>query len=227
MMLAEAKALKPLANGVVVIVGVKPSNLADDIKAHPRVVLWDSQQQDWYTKELPTNTQAVFMTRFLDHTTSERLLAETRKRRITIFNPEGTGMIAKQVRELLDMERPEAGVTKAEVKQKEMGKLVPLLPLIDFAKGNMENAKVLYAKAAELGIKTTEKSLAQMVSNQRRRQHGTGVPRSIRQQVDVAVELLDNAIRDMQDMRAFLLATVEENRLLKEKIARLKKAVEE
>jgi F0F1-type ATP synthase membrane subunit a len=78
-----------------------------------------------------------------------------------------------------------------------------------------------------LGIDTTEASLAQLVTVQRKRQNQTAVPKSIQAKVDVAVEMLDNAIKDMTDMRAFLIATVEENKVLKAKLDGFKKLLGE
>ena len=45
------------------------------------------------------------MTRWIGHNSFGTILAEARKRHITMFNPEGTGIIAKQVKELLDMNK--------------------------------------------------------------------------------------------------------------------------
>ena len=217
------KPLQPLSGGVVLIVGVKSSNFDDEIKTHPRVVIWDSQQEHWTDKDMPQNTRAVFMTRFLSHSSSGKILAEARKRQITIFNPDGTGIIARQVKELL------AIGPKSEVKSegKVYGKLNTLIPFINFSVSNAENARQLMVKAKELGVDTTEASLAQFVTNQRHKQSGTAVPKSIQSKVDVAVQMLDSAIKDMTDMRAFLIATVEENKQLKIKLEKFKKVFDE
>lgn len=217
----EIKPLTPLSGGVVLIVGVKPSNLDDEIKSHPRVVIWDSQQEHWTDKEMPANTRAVFMTRFLSHAAFGKIHAEARKRNINIFNPEGTGLIARQVKELLSIG------PKIEKPKFVHGKLTQLIPHIDFSKSTVENARLLMARAKELNITTTEGSLNQLVVTQRRKQLGTAVPKSIQAKVDVAVEMLDSAIKDMTDMRAFLIATVEENKVLKQKLEKFKKVFEE
>src|SRR6187431_736548 len=96
-------ALQPLPDGLVLIVGVKSSNFNDEIRTHPRVVIWDSQQKHWTDKDLPSNTRAVFMTRFIGHQEFNNIVISARKRKITVFNPEGTGLIVKQVKELLNM----------------------------------------------------------------------------------------------------------------------------
>jgi len=81
--------------------------------------------------------------------------------------------------------------------------------------------------AKELGIETTEGSLTQFVVVQRRKQNQTAVPKSLQSKLDVSVQMLDNAIKDMTDMRAFLIATVEENKQLKAKLDGFKKLLGE
>src|SRR5215831_9291052 len=72
-------------------------------------------------------------------------------------------------------------VTQEEAAEtREHGKLTVLTSLIDFAKSNSENARNLLRVCHEKGIKTTEGSLAQFVSNHRRKQSGTGLPKSAR-----------------------------------------------
>lgn len=222
--MTEGKALQPLTNGgTVLIVGVKSSNLDDEIRTHPRVTLWDSQNENWQGKSVPDNTRVIFMTRFISHRTSEMLLSEARKKQLTIFNPEGTGIIAKQVRELLaitpktDAVRPKEGY----------GKLNVLIPFIDFSLSSREGARALMVKAVEVGISTTENSLASLITKQRKDQHRSAVPKSIRGKLDVSVEILDSMIQSLKDMRDFLIATVDENKSLREKVERFKKVLSE
>lgn len=107
------------------------------------------------------------------------------------------------------------------------GKLNALIPAIDFTKSNAENGKILFRKANELGIKTTIGSVTQFVAIQRRKQSGTALPKSARSQLDVSVDLLDDMIKNLGDMRDFLILAVEENRLLKTKLEKFKKAMED
>jgi len=230
----EVKPLTPLSHGSVLIVGTKASNFSDELKNHPRVIMWDSQNENWTSKSLPDNVRAVFLTRFISHASFANIIADARKRNITIFSPEGTGIIAKQVKELLNMQGPMPVAVPAPtpvvetVVDNSKGKLKPLLPFIDFTKPNVENARILFAKAKELGIQTSEASLAQLVGVQRRHASGvTGVPKSIQSKLDVSVEMLDNAIKDLSDMRDYLIATVEENRLLKTKLNKFKSLIED
>jgi hypothetical protein len=221
----EAKPLQPLSHGTILLVGVKASNLGDEIRTHPRVTVWDSQNEHWTSKSLPDNTRAVFMTRFIGHVAFDKIVTEARKRQITIFNPDGTGMITKQVKELLGIIKPEP--TTEKVKEVTKGKLQPLHEFIDFNLTNTENARALMLKAKELNIDTTEESLGVMVGNRRKKATGvTGIPRSIQPKLDVSVEILDNMIRELKDMRDFLISTTEENRVLRAKMENFKKLMD-
>lgn len=224
--------LKPINGGVILIVGAKASNLSDELRNHPRIITWDSQNQNWIHKDIPANARAIFLTRFIGHTVFAKLQSLARKRQIPIFNPDGTGMIVKQVKELLDIQPKVTEMTPTNsvnesTNEVNRGKLKPLVELIDPALSNVANAKVLLEKAKELGINTTEASLAQMVSTHRRKSGVTAVPKSIQSKLDVSVDMLDTMIKELSDMREYLIAITEENRLLKLKVDRFKKALEE
>jgi hypothetical protein len=256
----EVKPLHPLTYGIVLIAGVKASNLDDEIRNHPRVIMWDSQQEHWHSKDLPDNTRAVFMTRFISHAGSNLIIKQARKRQIPIFYPEGTGLITQKVRELLDLNKlreintdipipqeplppilPQQTEEKTTVNPNQfVPKLHPLKEFIDFSKGNSENARVLFKKANELGIETTFNSLAQMVGHWRKKQTSVpipsvGKPVKIKKEkmeskadgMDVAVEILDNVIKELKDMRQFLVDTTRENLALKTKLNKFKKFFED
>ncbi len=97
------KPLSPITHGIVLLVGTKSSNFDNDIKEHRQVVMWDGDEGR--TREIPSNCQAIFITRFLGHSTWDNIVGEARKRHITIFNTQGTGRIAEQVRQLLGLKR--------------------------------------------------------------------------------------------------------------------------
>lgn len=249
------KELNRLSHGNILLVGVKASNFDNDIKNHPRIIMWDSQDQRWTHNDVPHNVRAIFMTRFVGHTIFDKIVKEARKKQITIFNPQGTGMIVKQVKELLDMPRPalvkpltekvetKPMTTATETKSKTGGatvkghsKLNVLMQYLDSSKTVIENARFMYEKAKELGIDTTVGSIAQKVSVANRRrpymerpgaqkkaQYEAGVPTRIHKHVDVVVEILDNMVKELQDMREFLVATTEENKTLKSRIDNFKK----
>lgn len=236
MNLTDEKPLQPLTHGNILLVGVKASNFDEEIRTHPRVIMWDSQNQHWTSKELPQNVRAVFVTRFISHNIFANLIKEARKRQITMFNPEGTGMIVKQVRELLDINRKP--VTQVQ-ETKPMtfyvkGKLEPLLKLVDPSKNIIENARFLMIKAKEMNIETTEASLAQRIGVMRRKsgvavripKTQTKVETRTHNKVDVSVEILDNMVKELQDMRDYLVAVTEENQSLKARIEKFKKALD-
>lgn len=242
--------LQPLNGGVIVLVGVKASNLDEEIRTHPRVVMWDSQQQHWTDKELPANTRAVFCTRFIGHDSFHKIMSQVRKRHITMFRPEGTGMIVKQVKELLGLNKPEpvmVEITKGNfaeetkepetiMPEKKYGKLVPLYQFIDFSKNNAENARSLLAKAQEMNISTTHASLVNLVKTKREKRNLPSFPRGKRtelnrvtksvKEVDVSVTLLDGVIKELTDVRDYLVKTVDENRKLKTRIDKFKQMIE-
>lgn len=238
--MTEGRPLQPLSYGNVLIVGVKSSNLDEEIKTNPRVIIWDSQQQHWTNKEVPDNIRAIFMTRFVSHNTSEMLLRQARKRQLTIFNPEGTGQIARQVKELLNMiplptnDGAELKETIVTDKPKYIvNKLKPLHPFMDFSKSNTENGRALLIKAKELGIETTEMSLTQLVSVHRRKsglkyyESSKKVVHKKATGVDVSVDILDGIIKELTDMREFLIATTDENLKLKSKVDKFRKFFED
>jgi hypothetical protein len=237
--MTEGKPLTPLSDGIVLLVGTKASNFDEEIKTHPRVVMWESQNQHWTDKDMPSNTRAVFMTRFIGHAAFKNIVAEARKRHITIFNPIGTGIITRQVRELLSLSttKPVIKTETIEMKEKSHGKLKVLLPMVDLNKSNIENARALLIKANELNIKTTEDSLANSISTYRLRVTGkltrpaSSKSRPVQskptENLDTSVQILDNMIKELRDMREFLVATTNENHALKAKLASLKKALGE
>jgi hypothetical protein len=177
-------------------------------------------------------------------------MREAKKKRITIFNPLGTGMIAKQVRELLDVnhhaevkmfEPTIIDVPKTEpVKEpRPNSKLHQLLPFVDWSKSNSANGKILMEKAKELGFKSTPASIANYIGNIRREKGlisitkpGLKPKKSIQvkpkyQGDDAVVEILDNIIKELTDIRQYFVAVTDENETLKARIAKFKKFLDE
>lgn len=245
-----ARALQPLTHGNVLIVGTKASNLDEELRSNPRVILWSSEAEHWTDKELPVNVRAVFIGRWIGHTLFGRIQREAKKRHITIFNQYGTGAMTKQVRELLAIDKPqEPEPQQPEPKQEEpmvqkpalapkpshKGKLIPLEQYIDWDKSNIDNARIMLAKAKELGIETTEGSLCQYVrvlaQKQGKKFKIVRPTRPVKLKVqdsklDVSVALLDDTIKQLTDVRDYLIAVVKENMELKGRIERFKKALE-
>jgi hypothetical protein len=253
--MTEAKPLQPLTHGNILIVGAKNSNFDEEILTHPRVIIWSSQQEHWSNKDLPSNVRAVFVTRWIGHTAFARIIGEARKRHITMFNPEGTGQIARQVKELLALNNKETEMATVHIdvpqtvkydrslqvkNPNQNSKLHVFLPYIDWNKSNTANANELFKKAEELGITTTLPSLANYIGVQRKKITGKGLknthpvtPKTKTVKVhkadglDVSVQMLDDAIQSMKDMREFLVATVNENNKLRARLDMFKKALAE
>jgi hypothetical protein len=98
--------------------------------------------------------------------------------------------------------------------------------LIDLKLNNIENARVLMAEANRCGIQTTLASLAQLVSVTRRKSAATKTSpkvKKVAKSMDVSVEILDGVIKELGDMRDFLIATVNENNSLKAKLDKFRK----
>lgn len=246
---AEVKPLKPLNGGLVVIVGGMVSNFAEDITNHPRVILWDSQNEKWQGNSLPANTRAVFFTKWVGHASWGNIMREARSRGITVFNNEGTGMLMRRVRELLDISKIHPQVETEETIMPEpvrthapnvkgVSKLDPLVPFIDYAHNNVWNADALLQKAKELHIDTTRGSLSVWVGRLRR---NLGLTRSERPPVvrkspaphlkstelDASVEILDDTIKSLKDMRQFLIETTNENARLRARLDKFRKMFED
>lgn len=244
-------ALQPLSFGKVLIVGAKSSNFDDELMSNPRVILWSSQEEHWSDKELPVNVRAVFITRWIGHAAFNKIQTEAKKKRITIFNPMGTGIIAKQVRELLATPRinEEQADNRFIRKQEETmaveqptppinnqkGKLAPLVQFIDYNKSNVANARIMRVEAEKRGITTTVGSLCQMITVLRRQQ---GIPLltfkakakpkpSSESKLDISVAVLDEAIKQLSDVRDYLISTARENTELKARVAKLRKTLED
>lgn len=240
MNLNDVRPLQPLDYGNILIVGVKASNFDEEIRTHPRVIMWDSQNEHWTDKNLPQNVRAVFFTRFIGHAAFKNILQEARKKHISIFNPEGTGIIARQVKELLAtpksvetlshfLEKETKEMTIEPVK-KQMNKLKPLIQHIDPNKSHRDNARQLLQVANAAGIQTTYASLCQFVGVEAKKRikslPTTDRPPSADNKLDVSVHILDGMIKELKDMREFLVATTKENQTLKAKLANFKKMLD-
>jgi hypothetical protein len=160
-----------------------------------------------------------------------------------MFNPEGTGIIAKQVKELLAMNKPETIVDADRSTVHKGGivaKLTVLLPHIDWNKSNTDNARSLMQRLHEFHISSTEASIPNFIGVQRKKM-GLNTHRRQTHPVvkvvkvskgkadtglDVAVQMLDDAIQSMKDMRVYLISTTEENNKLRARLDMFKKALE-
>jgi len=235
----EEHALKPLTDGIILLVGVKASNFDEELRTHPRITMWDSQQEHWTNKDIPTNTRAIFITRWIGHNAFGNVLAQARKRGITIFNQEGTGVIARKVKQLLNIEQPivkkekEAMTTETTESTEKLrrGRLNTLIPFIQWEKNNTDNARLLLHKAQELKVPTTLKSLTQFVMKQRKKiNYISDKPKKIKtveNEENVSIQMFDNAIKELQEMRKFFVETMKDNKELRKKLDSFKKMLQE
>lgn len=234
-------------------------------------------------REIPANCKAVVISRFISHSELNRVLSQARKRGIVIFANKADGEVANILDEMTLHLKNGATMTVQEGERKTPvdsvdtrqlpeatssmlnlptpknpnAKLHALIPFVDFNKSNAENARLLLqGKAKELGLKTTEASIAQYVRVLRGRLNAPKSPavqaqrnrgnqytkrriesapiaviqkvtdKIIEKKVDLTVKMLDGMIADLQGMRDFLISVTDENNTLKAKLAKLKEVFE-
>lgn len=215
-----------IANGGKVLVVGSLNKAFEQYRKYPQLEFWSGEQKDIVqalkNKDIPANCNAVIISRFISHSELEKVMAEARRRNITMFPNKNDGEINKLLDEITQDVKVDR-LHEQEAKQNATrGKLNPLIPFIDFNKTNVENMRILIVKAKELGIATTEMSLSQWVAIQRKKKNGTAFPASIkRNRLDLSVEMLDGMIRDLSGMRDYLIEITEENRIIKAKYEKL------
>lgn len=218
-----------LTKGGTAVVMVGNTGMVKEYANNPSIRFIDCKQTpgDMLASIVPDNTRIVIITDGIDSHHYHWIMAYTRRRNIPFVNRKSNQAIYELLKSFFpNGDAPK--VTVEEVKDTQTkGKLNVLIPFIDFAKSNAENAKILLRKAHEMDVRTTEASLAQLVANVRRKQSGGTIPRSARSKLDVSVEMLDNAVKELQGMRDYLIEVTEENRLLKAKVEKFKKALDE
>lgn len=218
-----------LTKGGVAVVLYGNTGLVKEYQNHPAIIFINGQEpvKD-LTERVPSNTRTIVFTDGLAQMNHVWVTSYCRQKNIPWLLRKSNQAVYETLKSFFPNGSETIKPTSQEVKDEFVrGKLNVLIPHIDFAKSNAENAKILMRKAQELSIKSTEASLAQFVANHRRKQSGTAVPKSARSQLDVSVDLLDEMIKNLGDMRDYLIATTEENRLLKQKLEKFKKAFED
>src|SRR3954471_24541535 len=83
--------------GRLVVIGARESNVRpywDD----PRFIFMDGDQA--VRRGLPANARGIVFTRFLNHTHFEALVAEARKRNLTVFPLQNTGELKRLLAQL-------------------------------------------------------------------------------------------------------------------------------
>lgn len=215
-------------DGGMAVVMCGNTGLVKEFLTHPRVKFIEclKVKGDELEALVPNNTKAVIMTDGLPQYHQTWIFAYCQRKKVVYLVRKSNQHIYDTLKSFFPA-NGDKDVTQEEAQQtREHGKLNQLVQYIDFTKSNSENGHNLMRRANELHIKTTIGSVTQLVANHRRRQSGGTVPRSARPKLDVSVEMLDGMIKELTDMREFLIATVEENRLLRDKVERFKKVLE-
>ena len=181
--------------------------------------------KDDLPNHIPVNTRLIIMNEGVPHYHYLWLTQQAQKMKIVWLWRKSSNAIYEILKEHCSVIQK---ATIEEVKETQAkGRLASLLPFVDWTKSNAENARELMNKALELGIKTTEGSLQQFVSIKRRELGQSGIVKSIRSKLDVSVDMLDSMIKELSDMRDFLIETVEENKILKRKVEKFRSVMEE
>lgn len=222
--------------GKVLVVGGM-AKAWESYRKFDQLEFWSGEQKEIVRtlrdKPVPANCKAIIISRFISHSELSKVMSQARQRGITMFPNKNDGEIASLLDEITSDAKPTVIEEKVETTKKvegapTKGKLLPLLPYVDFSKTAAENARTLLMKAKELGIETTLGSLSQWILTIRRKRHGqTAVVKSIKPKLDLSVDMLDSMIKDLSGMRDFLIAVTEENRILKSKVEKFKKAFED
>lgn len=218
-----------LKDGEVVAVVYGNTGRVKEYENHSSFVMLDGKTRDTNlsTKIPPKVTKAIVVTEGIEHMNYAWIMSFCRTNSVPYLLRKSNQAVYETLKSMLPTNGSDHKPSNEDVAREIVhGKLNPLIPLIDFTKSNAENAKALMIEAHKRQIKTTLGSMTQFVSNQRRKRSGTALPKSARPKLDVSVELLDSMIKELEDMREFLIATVEENRLLKDKYEKFKKLME-
>lgn len=225
-----------LTNGGKILIVGGYTKAWDSFKKYDQLEFWSGEQKDIVKfvrdREIPANCKGVIISRFISHSELGIVMNKARARNLTVFankaDGEITSLLDQMTLHLREQSIQSSNGNHAVKKIGEKGKLNALIPFLDFAKTNVENARALLIKAKELGIETTEMSLSQWTMIQRKKRSGqTGVVKSVKSKLDLSVDMLDAMIRDLEGMRDYLIAITEENRVLKTKLDKFKKAFTE
>lgn len=213
--------------GGMAVVMVGHNGWIDEYSSHPQVKFIDSKKVQTGEMEavVPTNAKVVIITEGMPQYPYQWIMSFARRKSIPFLLRKSNPAIKATLDDFFPKDAK--AVTQAEAKDSQVkGKLTELYPFIDFSKSNADNARDLLRMANEKNIKTTFGSLAQLVANRRR---ATGQqserPKSARSKLDVTVEMFDRMLDDLKGMRDFIIETTEENRILRDKLDKVTKAL--
>lgn len=216
-----------LTKGGNAVVFCGATGFVQEFASNPQVhfIKCNEVAYDELETKIPFNTRIVIMTDGIPNAHHMWISSFVRRKSIPYLIRRSNQAVYDSLK--LCFNGDNSKVTPEEAKETQIkGKLNFLVEHINFSESNTENARRLLRIATEKGIRTTIGSLAQLVSNHRKHQGGTAVVKSARTKLDLSVNMLDDAIKGLTDIRDFLIATTEENRLLKQRIEKITKAME-
>jgi len=217
-----------LSGGGIIIIAYGNPVTIKEFENNPQVKWVDTKliPNQEIGNHIPVNTRLIILNEGIPHYHYLWLTTHAPKMKIVWLMRKSSQAIYEVLKEYLGSNGNKPSLDEVKDTQAK-GKLLALLPFVEWNKSNAENAKILMAKALELGIKTNENSLAQFMSVKRRALGHGGIVKSVRNQLDISVDILDEAIKNLANIRDFLISTSEENRMLKSKAEKLKKVMED
>lgn len=221
--------------GVVLVAGVRTTNIPDEIRDHPRVICWDTTDSESRHQDVPHNAKAIAFTRFTSDGLRKKLLRVGKDKRLTIFPMLSTGGLEQTLRNLLHLDspaaKPEPG-TMAALKQTRGAVRSFVLAEADLKVSADAEADRLFLIATERSIKTTRGSLRQCILKEKRERRLTDVPPCLEPRLTVTDEIkrtLDDCIAGLTLMRDHIIKAstqhddlITENASLRSKLAALR-----
>lgn len=219
-----------LTKGGIAVVLHGNTGFVKEYANHPSVKFLNTHEikGEQLEENVPANTRVVIITDGLPQYHYTWITAFARRKNIPFLVRKSNQAVYESLKKCFPNNEEDKKANPEEVKDAfTKGKLNPLIQFIDWGKSNAENGRLLAKKALEMDIASTVGSLTQFVAIQRKKQGRGDLPKSVRSQLDISVEFLDNAIRDLGSIRDYLINTTEENRILKQKLEKFKKAMED
>jgi hypothetical protein len=218
-------------DGGICVVAFTATGYVKEYASHSQVLFIDAKTVpgDKLQELCPSNTKLVVITPGLPSYHYTWLTSFARKKNIPFVTRSSNQAVYDLLK--INFNGLEKKATLEEVKETQSkGKLSVIVDLIDFEKGNAENARILMEHCKSKGIATTEASLAQFVAN-KRREKGIGTrPKSAKTQKDLLLETFDEAVlslskitTELQSLREYVIELETKNIGLEIKLASVNK----
>jgi hypothetical protein len=211
----------------VVILGGNPRSW-ESFRKYPQILFWTGDQKEIkkivQDKELPFGTKLLVISKFISHSEITPVVESARARGINVLFNKNDGEVARILDELTHDIKLE---TSKKNKPGTKDKLKFLRELIDFNAPVPEEARRLYEICKERDIESSVMSISQILYQERKKRNLSGVPKSLKNKLDLSVEIFDSAIKELASIRDYFIEVVDENRSLKMKLDKFKKAFED